>query len=198
MPFKLNQYLTIPEQVNRELSSGIPKAVAEERIARLIEHEAELERIREANKPLTAWGKTKLEKLLAEHEGAFQAAETARRAEELRKINEAKAAREASERAKVAAAPPRPALREIDPTPRPQTITERSCPVCRRSVALINGQLPREHKFVERDPQTHQLETRVCLPYGTEEPPRIQPRVEIATPDFSAMQKRMPTWRYPS
>lgn len=208
MPFKLSPYLTLNEQVNREISSGVPKEVAEHRIARLVEHEAELDRIRETNRPLTAWGRVDLEKLLAENEQEFQTAETARRSEEMRSIQEAKAAREAAareaehERYVTQHTAPHLSMEEraaLDAEIRERNANpeEKSCPVCRRSVALIDGQLPREHKITVRN-EFHQLETRVCLPYGLEEPPRIQPRVEIAEPDFSAMQKRMPTWRYPS
>lgn len=206
MPFKLSPYLTLNEQVNREISSGVPKEVAEHRISRLVEHEAELQRIRETNKPLTAWGRVDLEKLLAENEREFQTAETAHRAEELRAIADEKTTREAArkaehERSVAQRTAPRLSMEEreaLDAEIRESNANpeEKSCPVCRRSVALVDGQLPREHKITVRN-EFHQLETRLCYPFGTEEPPRTQPRVEIATPEFSAMQSRVPTWQYP-
>lgn len=206
MPFKLSPYLTLNEQVGREISSGVPKEVAEHRIARLVEHEDELQRIRETNRALTKWGEVALQKLLAENEREFQTAETARRAEELRAIADEKTTREAvrkaeHERSVAQRTAPRMSAEEreaVDAEIREKNANpkEKPCPICHRSVALIDGQLPREHKITVRN-EFHQLETRVCLPYGLEEPPRTQPRVEIAEPDFSAMQSRVPTWEFP-
>lgn len=45
----------------------------------------------------------------------------------------------------------------------------RSCPQCRREVTLTaTGELPEEHTYTRRDPQTSITETLTCFPYGIE------------------------------
>jgi hypothetical protein len=47
--------------------------------------------------------------------------------------------------------------------------THRTCPQCRTEVALTaDGEIPEQHTFMRRDPQSSLTETLTCHPYGTE------------------------------
>ncbi len=47
--------------------------------------------------------------------------------------------------------------------------TQTVCPVCRTTVHLVDGKLPRQHSYKLRDMQSFAMEERICHPYGLEQ-----------------------------